>query len=148
MVLMVTLGLTALAVVLLGLLVALMRDQSKKQEGNRPPGPKPWPIVGSLHLLGQSESPFKVLTDLGDLYGDIYSITLGTTQCFVVSSYQLIKEVLITKGSHFGGRPNFARFHMLFGGDRNNCKSHALHFCKQLSVITLRCLCTVSNFKL
>jgi hypothetical protein len=23
-----------------------------------------------------------------------------------------------------------------------------LHFCKQLSVITLRCLCTVSNFKL
>lgn len=40
----------------------------------------------------------------------------------VVNNFQLIKEVLITKGADFGGRPDFIRFHKLFGGDRNNCK--------------------------
>jgi cytochrome P450 family 307 subfamily A len=125
---MVTLGLIAVAVVLLGLLVAVVRGDSKTLEGKRPPGPKPWPIIGSLHLLGQCESPFIALTDLGKMYGEIFSITLGTTPCVVVSSFTHIKEILITKGSHFGNRPNFIRFHMLFGGDRNNCKSHTLHF--------------------
>lgn len=147
MVLTATLGLLAVCVVLAGLLVALMDGQSKKQQGNRPPGPKPWPVIGSLHLLGQYECPFEALTNLGKLYGEIYSITLGTTPCVVVNSFQLIKEVLITKGSHFGDRPNFIRFHKLFGGDRNNCKSHILHFCKQLSTSTVGCLYLASNAK-
>lgn len=132
MALMVTLGLIAVAAALLGLLVALLRGDSKTQHAKRPPGPKPWPILGSLHLLGQCESPFEALTEVGKMYGEIYSITLGTTPCIVVSSFPLIKEILITKGSHFGNRPNFLRFHMLFGGDRNNCKSiyNTLHcFC-------------------
>jgi cytochrome P450 family 307 subfamily A len=128
MALMVTLGLIAAAVVLLGLLVALVRDDSKTKDVKRPPGPKPWPILGSVHLLGRSGSPFVAFTELGKMYGDIYSITLGTTPCVVVSSFPLIKEILINKGSLFGNRPNFARFDMLFGGDRNKCESHTSHF--------------------
>lgn len=88
----------------------------------KPPGPRPLPLLGSLHLLGQYEVPFEAFTALSKLYGDIYSITLGSTPCVVVNTYSLIKEVLITKGAHFGGRPDFIRFHRLFGGDRNNCK--------------------------
>jgi cytochrome P450 family 307 subfamily A len=133
MVLTATLVLLAVCVVLLALLMMLTDGHAKKPEGSRPPGPKPWPVIGSLHLLGQYKSPFEALTNLGKIYGEIYSITLGTTPCVVVNTFSLIKEVLITKGSHFGDRPNFIRFHKLFGGDRNNCKFHALHFCKQLS---------------
>jgi len=118
-----TLGLIVVVVVLVGLLVTLIRGHSGKHEGNRLPGPKPWPIVGSLHLLAPYESPFQGLSALAKVYGDVYSITLGTMPCVVVNSFQLIKEVLITKGSQFGDRPNFIRFHKLFGGDRNNCKS-------------------------
>lgn len=93
-----------------------------------PPGPVGWPVIGSLHLLGQYEVPFEAFSELSKIYGDIFSITLGSTPCVVVNSFKLIKEVLITKGPHFGGRPNFIRYDILFGGDRDNCKSHHFHF--------------------
>ncbi|GFG39124.1 hypothetical protein Cfor_10603 [Coptotermes formosanus] len=123
-----TLALIGVVVVLVWLLVNATRGRhSGKQEGNKPPGPKPWPLIGSLHILGQYKSPFQGLAELAKAYGDIYSLTLGNTPCVVVNSFQLIKEVLISKGSQFGDRPNFIRFHKLFGGDRNNCKSRALN---------------------
>ena len=121
MVFVVTLSLLAAAIMLLALVVSFRRTKSQQQIP-QPPGPKPWPILGSLHLLGQYEIPFAGFTALAKIYGDIYSITLGNTPCVVVNTFPLIKEVLISKGSHFGGRPDFIRFHKLFGGDRNNCK--------------------------
>lgn len=86
------------------------------------PGPMPWPILGSLAILGQYEVPFEGFTALAKKYGDLYSITLGTTRCLVVNNLDLIREVLNQNGRYFGGRPDFLRFHKLFGGDRNNCK--------------------------
>ncbi|XP_043267762.1 cytochrome P450 307a1-like [Venturia canescens] len=83
-------------------------------------GPTPLPLIGSLHLLRGPAGPFDAFTRLSHQYGDIYEIQLGVAKCVVVSSYNLLKEVLITKGSQFGGRPDFLRFHQLFGGDRNN----------------------------
>ncbi|XP_015111037.1 cytochrome P450 307a1 [Diachasma alloeum] len=83
-------------------------------------GPKSLPVIGSLHLLGGPEGPFAAFTRLAKEYGDIYEIQLGVAKCVVVSSYSLLREVLISKGNDFGGRPDFLRFHALFGGDRNN----------------------------
>ena len=85
-------------------------------------GPQRLPLIGSLHLLRGSGGPFEAFTNLARQYGDIYEIQLGVANCVVVSSFAFIKEVLITKGNHFGGRPDFLRFHQLFGGDRNNCE--------------------------
>ncbi|KAF4521501.1 hypothetical protein B566_EDAN001801 [Ephemera danica] len=85
-----------------------------------PPGPRAWPIIGNLHLLGQFETPFHAFTALAEKFGPIYQMQLGSSTCIIVNNYALIKEVLITKGAHFGGRPDFIRFHHLFGGDRNN----------------------------
>uniref|UniRef100_A0AAG5DMU1 Cytochrome P450 n=1 Tax=Anopheles atroparvus TaxID=41427 RepID=A0AAG5DMU1_ANOAO len=84
------------------------------------PGPVPWPILGSLAFLGQYEVPFEGFTALAKKYGDLYSITLGSTRCLVVNNLDLIREVLNQNGRYFGGRPDFLRFHKLFGGDRNN----------------------------
>lgn len=92
------------------------------KDSKRPPGPKAWPVIGNLHLLGEHSNPFLAFTALSKKYGDIFSMVLGSSPCVVVNNYELIKEVLITKGSHFGGRPDFLRYHKLFGGDRNNCK--------------------------
>lgn len=86
------------------------------------PGPVPWPILGSLAVLGKYEIPFEGFTALAKKYGDIYSMTLGTTRCLIVNNLNLIREVLNQNGRYFGGRPDFIRFHKLFGGDRNNCK--------------------------
>lgn len=86
------------------------------------PGPLPWPVLGNLALLGQYEVPFEGFTDLAKKFGDVYTLTLGTTRCLIVNNLDLIREVLNQNGKFFGGRPNFLRFHKLFGGDRNNCK--------------------------
>lgn len=88
----------------------------------RPPGPQPWPILGNLVQLGQYEVPFIGLTAMAKRYGDCYALTLGRTRCLVVNNLELIREVLNQNGKFFGGRPDFLRFHTLFGGDRSNCE--------------------------
>lgn len=90
--------------------------------------PRALPIIGSLHLLADSGGPFAAFTKLSATLGDIYEIRLGDSRCVVVSSYPLVKEVLITRGSQFSNRPDFLRFHQIFGGDRNNCKNTSFIF--------------------
>ncbi|XP_039968675.1 cytochrome P450 307a1-like [Bactrocera neohumeralis] len=84
------------------------------------PGPLPWPILGNLHLLVSQKPTTELLTDLSKKFGSMYSLTLGATKCIVINNLELIKEVLNQNGKFFGGRPNFIRYHQLFGGDRNN----------------------------
>ncbi|XP_053962921.1 cytochrome P450 307a1-like isoform X1 [Anastrepha ludens] len=84
------------------------------------PGPFPWPIFGSLGLLASHKVPLQSFTELSKKFGNIYTLTLGSTRCIVVSNLELIREVLNQNGKFFGGRPNFIRYHKLFGGDRNN----------------------------
>lgn len=86
------------------------------------PGPLPWPILGNLHLLASQRPTAELFTDLSKKFGSIYSLRLGPTKCIVINNLELIKEVLNQNGKFFGGRPNFMRYHKLFGGDRNNCK--------------------------
>ena len=118
----VTLVLSLLVLFLFGVFSYVLYYKKESKDLRVAPGPKPWPVLGSLHLLGQAEVPFQAMSLLAQKYGPLYNITLGSTQCLVINDFQHMKEVLITKGGHFGGRPNFIRFHMLFGGDRNNCK--------------------------
>jgi cytochrome P450 family 307 subfamily A len=56
------------------------------------------------------------------MYGDLFRMKLGSRNCVVVNTLEHMKEVLVTKGGAFGGRPDFMRYHILFGGDRDNCK--------------------------
>ena len=104
------------------------KKKSKKQAGKieEAPGPKPWPIIGSLHLLAAAQLkgmvPYAAFTALKKIYGDVFSITLGTTKCIVVNDMKSLREVLISKDSDFDGRPDFKRFDALFGGDKQNCK--------------------------
>lgn len=73
----------------------------------QPPGPLPLPVLGNLALLGQYAVPFEGFSEISKIYGDVYSLTLGTTRCVVVNSLDTIKEVLNQNGKYFGGRPNF-----------------------------------------
>lgn len=99
-----------------------LETESVVMEYKQAPGPFPWPIIGNLAILGQYEVPFEAFTALSKIYGDAYSLTLGTTRCLVVNNLELIREVLNQNGKFFGGRPDFIRYNRLFGGDRNNCK--------------------------
>ncbi|XP_030379936.1 cytochrome P450 307a1-like isoform X2 [Scaptodrosophila lebanonensis] len=98
-----------------------MHSEKTLKKFAQAPGPHPWPIIGNLDRIGRNvHNPFEGLTELAAQYGDIYSLTLGHTRCLVVSSLDLIREVLNQNGKFFAGRPDFLRYHKLFGNDRNN----------------------------
>lgn len=115
----------SLAAVCLALVAACAvlawRKKRKDVAGKKfPPGPTPLPLFGSLYYLAKFDIPFAGFTYLRKFYGDIFSIRLGTTDCVVVNSVQLRDKVLVDRASDFDGRPDFVRFKMLFGGDKQN----------------------------
>ncbi|GLJ31836.1 hypothetical protein SUGI_0640600 [Cryptomeria japonica] len=68
------------------------------------PGPRPWPVVGSLHLLGNL--PHQALTKLARKYGSIMFLRLGSIPTVVASSPAMAKEILKTHDLVFATRPN------------------------------------------
>lgn len=86
------------------------------------PGPKAFPIIGSLHVMNGYEVPYQAFSALAEKYGDIIKLKLGSVKSLVVNGQENIREVLMTKGHHFDSRPNFERYHMLFCGDKENCE--------------------------
>lgn len=121
-------GLTS-ALAALGLTYGLVYYQQslEKQRQREPgaPGPKPWPILGSLHLMDGYQIPYAAFTKLASIFGNVFKIRLGSSWCVVVNDPKSVKEVLITKGAHFDGRPTLKRLDLLFGGDKEN----SLAFC-------------------
>lgn len=97
-------------------------------EYQRPPGPKPYPIIGNLASLDGYEVPYQAFGVLAKRFGPIISLRLGSVPTVVVNGIDNIKEVLITKSSHFDSRPNFRRYHDLFSGNKQNCKYAVLVF--------------------
>lgn len=86
-------------------------------------GPAAYPVIGALHAMdGHRDQPFRRFTELARQYGPVYAMAMGSVPCVIVNDYPSIKEVLITNGSKFGGRPDFIRYNVLFAGDRNNCE--------------------------
>lgn len=86
------------------------------------PGPKPKFIIGNLDALNGYEVPFQAFTTLAEKYGEIIKLRMGSVPTMVINGIENIKEVVVTKGHHFDSRPDFRRYHMLFSGDKNNCK--------------------------
>lgn len=121
-----------LLLLLLSLVAYVRRRQPTTVAGqavpSQPPplvldGPTVFPVIGSLHAMdGAQDRPFRRFTQLAHRYGPVYALRMGSMPCVIVNDYPSIKDVLITNGSKFGGRPNFIRYNVLFGGDRNNCK--------------------------
>ncbi|KAB7505252.1 Cytochrome P450 [Armadillidium nasatum] len=84
-----------------------------------PPGPTPVPVLGNLHQLAKyEENPYAGFTELSKSYGSVFKLQMGAYPCIIVSELDDIMEVLIKKGQHFDGRPNFMRWNAYFDGDR------------------------------
>jgi len=124
---MLVLGLILILIGLAGYLCLCNKNGSpNKKLGKNIPGPRPWPIIGSLHLMGNFKKyPFEAFTHLQKVYGSIFQIRLGSANAIVVHSEEEKREILLTKAHHFDGRPDFKRFEIMFGGDRRN----SLAFC-------------------
>ncbi|GLJ31849.1 hypothetical protein SUGI_0640770 [Cryptomeria japonica] len=78
----------------------LKREEKKMK---LPPGPRPWPVIGSLHLLGNL--PHQAFATLAKKYGSLMFLRLGSIPTIVVSSPAMAKEFLKTHDLVFATRP-------------------------------------------
>ncbi|KAL0326412.1 UNVERIFIED_CONTAM: Trimethyltridecatetraene synthase [Sesamum radiatum] len=71
-----------------------------------PPGPKPWPVIGNLHLLGSH--PHRSFHVLSQKYGDIMQLKYGKFPIVVASSPEMAKQFLRVHDKVFASRPALA----------------------------------------
>ncbi|KAL2326952.1 hypothetical protein Fmac_020379 [Flemingia macrophylla] len=87
-----------------------------RQKRRRPPGPRPLPIMGHLHLI--SAIPHQSLHALSARHGPIMELFLGSLRCVVVSSPEVAKEFLKTHEAMFSNRFVSAAVHRLSYGSK------------------------------
>ncbi|EYU21317.1 hypothetical protein ABFS82_09G123700 [Erythranthe guttata] len=71
-----------------------------------PPGPKPWPVIGNLNLIG--ELPHRSLHHLSQKYGPLMHLRFGSCPIVVGSSVDTAKIFLKTMDATFASRPKTA----------------------------------------
>ncbi|XP_066922236.1 cytochrome P450 1A5-like [Clytia hemisphaerica] len=99
------------AVVSIALFIVLTITFSFKTKRGKflPPGPSGLPIIGYLHKLG-SKPLHLLLADLGETYGDIFSLQLGSRLTVILNSKDAVYETFVKKAKIFAGRPDLATF--------------------------------------
>ncbi|WVZ65099.1 hypothetical protein U9M48_014520 [Paspalum notatum var. saurae] len=96
-----------LALLLGAVLFPLITFHSRGRRAyNLPPGPKPWPIIGNLNLIG--ELPHRSIHELSKRYGPLMQLRLGSVPVVVGASAEMAKIFLKTKDEAFSDRPRFA----------------------------------------
>ncbi|CAN0900812.1 Trimethyltridecatetraene synthase [Linum grandiflorum] len=91
---------------ILPLVVALLIQNTRRRLLRLPPGPKPWPIIGNLNLIGSL--PHQSLHKLSQKYGPVLHLKFGSYPVVVVSSPDMAKQVLKTNDHLLAGRPQMA----------------------------------------
>ncbi|XP_070567861.1 cytochrome P450 2U1-like [Ptychodera flava] len=71
-----------------------------------PPGPLGLPFVGCLFHLGKR--PEKTFNDWAKLYGDLFSVRLGSELVVILNSQQAIKDAYVKNASKFSARPSYS----------------------------------------
>ncbi|XP_029451955.1 cytochrome P450 2K6-like [Rhinatrema bivittatum] len=111
---------------------------NKRTQQNFPPGPRPLPVIGNLHIMNLKR-PYKTLLKLSEKYGSVFSIQLGMKKMVVLTGYETVKEALVNHADEFGERarvPIFQRFSKGLGiifSHGENCK-----VMRRFTITTLR----------
>nr|XP_027109162.1 cytochrome P450 71A1-like [Coffea arabica] len=88
------------------MVIALFRRRFHQKKLNLPPGPKPWPIVGNLNLIGTLSH--RSLHQLSLTYGPLMHLHFGSFPVVVGSSMVMAKVFLKTMDVTFADRPKTA----------------------------------------
>ncbi|KAM4771239.1 cytochrome P450 2K4-like [Rhinophrynus dorsalis] len=90
-------------------LIKVLYGEKRNIYRNFPPGPKPLPIIGNLHIM-DVEKPYKTFMELSKKFGSIFSIQLGTKKVVVLCGYETVKDALVNHAEEFSERPNIPLF--------------------------------------
>lgn len=103
---------------LLLILIFIIRNRSwSKSQLNLPPSPPSLPIIGNLHQL--AKDPHRSLRSLSNKYGPLMLLNLGQVPTLVVSSPDLVSEIVDTNDIVFSSRPKTTATEILFYGHKN-----------------------------
>ncbi|KAL9418728.1 hypothetical protein AB3S75_036641 [Citrus x aurantiifolia] len=89
------------------------RTIKKKQAQRAPRAGGAWPLIGHLHLLGGPEPAHRVLGDMADKYGPIFTMKLGVKQALVVSNWEIATDCFTTNDKAFASRPQTMAMELL-----------------------------------
>ncbi|XP_052145233.1 trimethyltridecatetraene synthase-like isoform X1 [Oryza glaberrima] len=84
----------------------LRRRQGARRKYNIPPGPRPWPVIGNLNLIGAL--PHRSIRDLSRRYGPLMSLRFGSFPVVVGSSVDMARYFLRANDLAFLDRPRTA----------------------------------------
>ena len=70
----------------------------------KPPGPNNFPVVGTTPYY--SRDPFRFMEAVRDAYGDVATFDLGPNETFMISTPELVEQVLVTEPDRFR-KPKF-----------------------------------------
>lgn len=111
----------------------------------RLPGPFAWPLVGNAMQLGQM--PHITFSKLAKKYGNVYQIRLGYNNIVVLNGDQAIRQALVQHSTEFAGRPNFASFQTISGGNSltftNYGKQWKMH--RRIAMSTIRAFSSANS---
>ncbi|XP_053142867.1 cytochrome P450 2K4-like isoform X2 [Hemicordylus capensis] len=74
-----------------------------------PPGPRPLPFIGNLHIM-DLKRPHTTMLKLSKVYGPVFSIQMGLQKIVVLTGYETVKEALVTQADGFAERPIIPMF--------------------------------------
>ncbi|XP_044147856.1 cytochrome P450 2K6-like isoform X1 [Bufo gargarizans] len=117
---------TALLVILFCLfLIKILYEPKDNLFKNFPPGPKPLPIIGNMHLLNLKR-PYNTFIELSKTYGPVFSVQIGSQKMVLLCGYETVKDALVNYAEEFSERPYVPIFHdiakgngILFSGGEN-----------------------------
>ncbi|GJN31540.1 hypothetical protein PR202_gb19951 [Eleusine coracana subsp. coracana] len=88
------------------LVTTVLNRRSKLNKYKLPPGPRPWPVIGNLNLIGPL--PQHSLHKLSAQYGPLMSLRFGFVPVVVGSSVDAARSILKTNDLAFIDRPRTA----------------------------------------
>ncbi|KAM5164331.1 cytochrome P450 2C23-like isoform 1-T2 [Mantella aurantiaca] len=98
------------SVVVILFLANVYNKQKQRKSKNLPPGPRPLPLIGSIHLIDLNK-PHISFMELSKKYGPVFTIQLGMSEMIILCGYDAVKEALINQGDEFVDRPKTPVFY-------------------------------------
>ncbi|XP_054849538.1 cytochrome P450 2W1-like [Eublepharis macularius] len=97
-------------------LVSYFSTSSGKSAFKLPPGPKPLPIIGNLHLLDIKRQD-KSLMKFAKEYGPVYTLHFGFQKAVVLTGYEAVRDALVNFTEEFVDRPPIPIFEEIQHGN-------------------------------
>ncbi|NXJ58375.1 CP2C8 protein, partial [Spizaetus tyrannus] len=94
-------------ILLILVVMALVAGWKKEwQSQNYPPGPLALPVIGNLLQL-RAANTCKTFRKLSKKYGPVFTLHFGSERAVVVFGYEVVREVLLSRGDEFTDRGRF-----------------------------------------